>query len=164
MEHMIQKGQAAAQQLPPLTEAQIWYTIKQLALKAPGLDGIGFDFLKALPFSAMADLKELFHQIEAAAMIPSQWGTSLIALLPKSQALERPIALVATLYRLWCRLRSGQTKLWAQNIQDEYLWERAVPGTECLQVALKRAFMTEHHQAHRRTVVSVLLYRPLQLL
>ena len=31
MEQMIQKGQAAAQQLPPLTEAQIWYTIKQLA-------------------------------------------------------------------------------------------------------------------------------------
>ena len=157
MEQMIQRGQAAAQQLPPLTEAQIWYTIKQLALKAPGLDGIGFDFLKALPFSAMADLKELFHQIEAAAMIPSQWGTSLIALLPKSQVIERPIALVATLYRLWCRLRNGQTKLWAQRIQDEYPWERAVPGTECLQVALKRAFMTEHHQAHRRTVVSVLL-------
>ena len=154
VEQLIGKGQEEARQMKPLAEGHIWHSIKQLALKAPG---IGFDFLKALPFSAMADLKELFHSIEATAMIPSQWGTSLIALLPKSQVIKRPIALVATMYCLWCRLRNGHTKSWAQNIEDKYPWERAVPGTECLQVALKRAFMTEHHQAHRRTVVSVLL-------
>ena len=157
MESLIDKGQSEAKAMEPLTEAHIWYTIKQLALKAPGLDGIGFDFLKALPYSAMTDLKEMFHHIESVAMIPQQCGASLIALLPKSQVIERPIALVATLYRLWCRLRNKHTKQWAQNIQDEYPWERAVPGTECLQVALKRSFMTEHHTAHRRTVVSVLL-------
>lgn len=39
----------------------------------------------------------------------------------------------------------------------EYPWERAIPGTECLQVALKRAFITEHHQALNKTVISVLL-------
>ncbi|CAK9007210.1 unnamed protein product [Durusdinium trenchii] len=58
-------------QIPADLQAQIWYTIKQLALKAPGLDGIGFDFLKALPFSAMADLKELFHQIEMTRPWPA---------------------------------------------------------------------------------------------
>lgn len=80
----------------PLQPEQVWYTIKQLSLKAPGLDGIGFDFLKALPFQAMSDLIQIFHQIEAQAAIPQQWTTSLIALLPKSAEIERPIALVAT--------------------------------------------------------------------
>ena len=157
MEQLINKGQAAAQQFTELNEGQIWRTIKQLALKAPGLDGIGFDFLKALPFGAMRDLKDLFHHIESTSMIPHQWGTSLIAMLPKSQVIERPIALVATLYRLWCRLRNNYTKQWAQSLQEDFPWERAVPGTECLQVALKRAFTTELHTAHRRNVVSVLL-------
>ena len=89
--------------------------------------------------------------------IPNQWSASLIALLPKNADIERPIALVATLYRLWCRIRAGPTRQWQQQIQDTYVWERAVPGTECLQVALKRAFMTEHHHALKRTVISVLL-------
>ena len=157
LEALINKGQQAASQLPFLSEGHIWKTIKSLSVKAAGLDGIGFDMLKALPFAAMKDLRELFHSIETQAMIPSQWGTALIALIPKSSVIERRIALVATLYRLWCRVRSEQTKSWSRNIQDEYPWERAVPGTECLQVALKRAFMTEHHAAHNRTVISVLL-------
>lgn len=82
LEQLIHKGREEASALPPLTEGHIWYTIRQMALKARGLDGIGFDFLKALPFVAMSDLKELFHHIEEQVMIPSQWGTSLIALLP----------------------------------------------------------------------------------
>ena len=147
----------SAKTLPYLSEGHVWRTIKSLSLKAAGLDGIGFDFLKALPYAAMKDLRDLFQTIKEQAMIPNQWKTSLIALLPKSAIIERPIALVATLYRLWCRVRSDQTKRWSSNIQQEYPWERAVPGTECLQVALKRSFMTEHHAAHNRTVISVLL-------
>ena len=63
----------------------------------------------------------------------------MIALLPRSAEIERLIGLVATMYRLWCRLRN------------------TVPGTECLQVALKRAFMMERHNATKKTVISVLL-------
>ena len=99
----------------------------------------------------------IFHQIEAQAVIPQQRTTLLIALLPKSVEIERPIALVATMYRLWCRLRGSYTRQWQQDIHYEYIWERAVPGTECLQVALKRAFMTEHHGTMKKTVISVLL-------
>ena len=157
LESLIHKGQQEGKALPHLSEGHIWRTIKSLSLKAAGLDGIGFDFLKALPDAAMKDLRDLFQTIEEQAMIPNQLKTSLIALLPKSAIIERPIALVATLYRLWCRVRSDQTKRWASNIQQEYPWERAVPGTECLQVALKRSFMTEYHAAHNRTVISVLL-------
>ena len=157
LENLIQKGQQEGKALPHLSDGHIWRTIKTLSLKAAGLDGIGFDFLKALPYAAMKDLRDLFQTIEEQAMIPNQWKTSLIALLPKSAIIERPIALVATLYRLWCRVRNDQTKRWSSNIQHEYPWERAVPGTECLQVALKRSFMTEYHAAHNRTIISVLL-------
>ena len=157
MEQLIHKGQEEAKTLPYMTDEHIWRTIKTLSIKAPGLDGIGFDFLKSLPREAMRDLRELFASIEEQAMIPSQWKTSLIAMLPKNNVIERPIALVSTMYRLWCRLRSQLTKQWASNIQSDYPWERAVPGTECLQVALKRSFMTEYHTTHKRTTISVLL-------
>ena len=130
LQELIRQGAEFGQRMPPLHPKQIWHTIKHLSLKAPGLDGIGFDFLKALPYQAMQDIAQVFHQLEAQAVIPQQWTTSLIALLPKSADIERPIALVATLYR---------------------------PGTECLQVALRRAFLTEHHNSMKRTVVSVLL-------
>ena len=82
---------------------------------------------------------------------------SLIALLPKNADIERPIALVASLYKLWCRVRAAQIKQWQIDIQDIYVWERAIPGTECLRVALKRSCMTENHHALKRIVVSILL-------
>ena len=155
--HLQEKARSQCNDLKPLTEAHVWKTIKQLSQKAPGLDGVGFDFFRALPFQAMTSLIEFFHKVEEQATIPNQWAVSLIALIPKSADIERPIALVASLYRLWCRLRAPYTKQWQLEIQHEYFWERAMPGTECLQVALKRSFMTEHHSAMQKTVVSVLL-------
>lgn len=89
--------------------------------------------------------------------MPNQWTTSLIALLPTNAEIERPIALVASLYRLWCKLRATYTQQLQHSIRGIYVWERVVPGTECLNVALKRAFTTEHHKALQRTVISVLL-------
>ena len=157
LDAMIDKAREHATSMQPLTEKQIWHTIKQLSNKAPGLDGIGFDFLKALPFAAMKDLAQMYHQIEAEAIVPNQWLVALIAMLPKTAEIERPIALVATLYRLWCRLRNHYTKEWQSQLPEEFPWERAIPGTECLQVALRRAFVTEHSQALNKTVISVLL-------
>ena len=84
MEQLISKGQQEAKQLPFMTDEHIWRTIKSLSIKAPGLDGIGFDFLRTLPREAMRDLRELFQIIEEQAMIPSQWKTSLFATLPKN--------------------------------------------------------------------------------
>ena len=64
---------------------------------------------------------------------------------------------MASLYRLWCKVRAPYTKQWQIDIQEAYKRERAAPGTECLKIALKRAFMTEHHHALKRTVISVLV-------
>ena len=116
LEKLIEKGQQEAKNLPFLADGHIWKIVKTLSIKAPGLDGLGFDFLRSLHREAMKDLRGMFQIIEEQAMIPSQWKTSLIAMLPKNSSIERPIALVATMYRLWCRLRSDQIKAWARNI------------------------------------------------
>ena len=116
LEKLIEKGQQDAKNLPFLADCHIWKIVKTLSIKAPGLDGLGFDFIRSLPREAMKDLRGMFQIIEEQAMIPSQWKTSLIAMLPKNSSIERPIALVATMYRLWCRLRSDQIKAWARNI------------------------------------------------
>ena len=157
LQALIYKGQQQAVELPTIHIHQVWQIIRKLPQKAAGLDGTGFDFLRELPYQAMTDVIALMQDIEQSGTIPNQWSASLIALLPKNADIERPIALVATLYRLWCRIRAGPTRQWQQQIQDTYVWERAVPGRECLQVALKRAFMTEHHHALKRIVISVLL-------
>lgn len=157
MQALIYKGQEMAKELKPLQVHHVWNTIKKLSHKAPGLDATGYDFFRELPYQAVPELIRFFHEIEAKAQIPNQWTTALIALLPKNKDIERPIALVASLYRLWCKVRSPYTKQWSLDIQETYKWERAVPGTECLKVALKRAFVTEHHQALKRTVISVLM-------
>ena len=66
----------------------------------------GFDFLKPLPYAAMRDLVHMYHKLEEQATVPKQWLVALVALLSKSAEIETPIALVATMYRLWCRLRN----------------------------------------------------------
>lgn len=150
---MIAKGREHAKQMTPITEKKVWRTIKELSNKAPGLNVIGFDFLKALPYTAMKDIVTFYHQIEEHGTVPQLWLVSLIAMLPKSEVIERPIALVATLYRLWCRVRSNM----AEPIRGRIPMGTSHPGIECLQVALKRAFITEHHHSLKKTVTSVLL-------
>ena len=140
LQALIYKGQEFAKDtLQPLHVHHVWKVIKHLSHKAPGLDGTGYDFFKELPYQAIPDLIAFFHEIEATAQIPNQWTTSLIALLPKNKDIERPIALVASLYRLRCKVRAPYTKQWQQEIQEVYKWERAVPGAECLKVALKHS-------------------------
>ena len=67
----------------------------------------------------MRDLVTMYHQIEADGIVPNQWLVALIAMLPKTAEIERPIALVATMYRLWCRLRNDYTKEWQGQLEEE---------------------------------------------
>ena len=114
LEELKQLGVQEASHFDPLTPGFVWRTIRGLSNKASGLGEIGFDMLKCLPYEAMGDLVQYFHAVEAAGVVPIQWQSNLIALIPKSAAIERPIALVASLYRLWCKLR------WLLNsVRDE---------------------------------------------
>ena len=73
LQALIYKGQEAAQALKPLSVHHVWKVIKTLGQKAPGLDGAGYDVLKALPYQAMPDLIALLHKIEETATVPNQW-------------------------------------------------------------------------------------------
>ena len=85
LQALIYKGQEAAQALKPLSVHHVWKVIKTLGQKAPGLDGAGYDVLKALPYQAMPDLIALLHKIEETATVPNQWQASLIALGPRTR-------------------------------------------------------------------------------
>lgn len=112
MPALIAKGVDHAKELKPLKDSHVWKTIKQQAALTKGtrLGWVGFDFFRALPFQAMKDIIKAFRHIEEVACIPNQWAVSLIALLPKNADIERPISLVASMYRLWCRLRAPYTR------------------------------------------------------
>lgn len=62
LQALAHKGQPRAHDLQPLQVHQIWNTLKKFTQKAPGLDGVGFDFFRKLPYQ---DLIAFFHDIEA---------------------------------------------------------------------------------------------------
>ena len=68
------KAKEHARQMQPINEKQVWKTIKQLSNKAPGLDGIGFDFLKALPYAATKDIVRAGHSSQS--MVGCTGGTT----------------------------------------------------------------------------------------
>lgn len=112
---LIPKGAEHSKELQPLTTHHL-RIIKRLAQKAPGLDGVGF-----LPHFAICHARHHRDLSPEAQSIPNR-GISLIALIPKND-IERPIALVASMYRLWCRARAPYTGQWQQEIQHEFFWE-----------------------------------------
>ena len=73
---MIDKGKEHAAKMKPIEDKELWRTIKLLSNKAPGLDGVGFDFLKALPYTAMKELAAFFYQVERPiALVATPYGT-----------------------------------------------------------------------------------------
>lgn len=136
LQPLIEKGFEHAQELNPQTED----------MSGPA----GFDFFRASPLQAMKDLIQVLNQNEAMASIPSQWTTSLVA------EIERPIALVASLYWLWCRLRSPYTRQWQLEIQQDDIWERAVPGTACMNLgAVMRDLAVDCKAGRLRRIITM---------
>ena len=122
MDELTQDGIEEARALPALTPESVWKTIRRLGNKAPGLDAIGFDMLKGLCFDAMQDLVHFFHAVEAGGTVPVQWQRNLIAMIPTSVDIETPIALVAKMYRLWCKLRWHVLKKWQGSLSIQMPW------------------------------------------
>ena len=91
--------------LQPINPLSLQRLIKKLPHKASGPDGISYDFLKQLPFEAVAQLANLFNQMEQEALLPTQMRMVNIVMIPKNLKVERPIALTSCLYRLWNRIR-----------------------------------------------------------
>ena len=152
-DEIIQKGIAQAQQWQEIQLDQAKKIIQQLGQKAAGPDGLSNDLLKCLPWEG---IKELVREIELTGKFPQQYVTSLIVMIPKCQTIERPIALVNVLHRLWCKLRRGPILQWQKDVQHTMEWERALPGNQCLWIAIKRLMRAETFKERGKFVASVL--------
>lgn len=99
----------------------------------------------------------MFRSWELAGRLPEQVCTTLVLLLPKKEEIERPISLTSVLYRTWCKLRWNKLRHWQSSIGQRLPWERSLPGTQVLQVALMRLLKCEVGRAVGRHVVSLLI-------
>ena len=155
-EEIIRKGIEEAGQWDPISIEYTMKVIKKLGQKAAGIDGISNDFLKCLPWEGVKEMVKIMEQAEVNGKLPAQWTTSLIVLIPKSIIIERPIALVSVVHRLWCKLRNGPIRAWQSTLATLMPWEKSVPGSQCLWIALRRLFKCEVNRTSEKYVVSIL--------
>ncbi len=93
--------------------------------------GLGGDHLSPHWISWLTDelidlLCQLLWDIEAAGRWPGQVRCILVHLIPKDAGGRRPIGLLATLARLWERVRAPLFKQWRASCARRYNW--AAPG------------------------------------
>ena len=107
--------------------------------------GLGIDqwplFLWSyLPDEALKALQLMITNI-LQAKIPLQALLSLVAFIGKSGGGERPIGLMAMLYRFIMRLHKGIIGEWDQELRG--FWDQAVRSSSCLRAAVIRALRVE---------------------
>ena len=100
-----ERAREHALSLQPLTLDMLLPKLRKLANKAGGADGWSYAQLKLLPDEALQALLLIFRSVECDGVLPEQWLTTLITMLPKNLKVERPIALCNAPYRLWAKLR-----------------------------------------------------------
>ena len=147
------KKQAAS--VEPLNPVEVKARIKKLALKSPGPDGWRIDHLQAMDDKAVEAVVSFYHESEAKAAWPQQMTVSLIAMLPKNLTRERPIALLHILYRTWVRLRWDLVSTWQAGYATTATYDKAVPGSCCLDVAVGRLLRNEVAKTNGVHVVSL---------
>ncbi|CAE7569710.1 unnamed protein product [Symbiodinium natans] len=147
------KKQAAS--VEPLNPVEVKARIKKLALKSPGPDGWRIDHLQAMDDKAVEAVVSFYHECEAKAAWPQQMTVSLIAMLPKNLTRERPIALLHILYRTWVRLRWDLVSTWQAGYATAATYDKAVPGSCCLDVAVGRLLRNEVAKTNGVHVVSL---------
>ena len=126
---------AQASQLPPISLEMAVSFFKKIPSKAPGLDGWTCEVLRHLSSEAVQAILDFFQYSERQAAWPDQLVFVLIALLPKSEKRERPIALLHILYRAWAKLRWHLVAVWQSSYARQAQWDKAVPGGQVLDVA-----------------------------
>ena len=135
----------------------VFKKLQKLPQKACGPDGISYSMLRNLPLEGVIELCHMLRTWELAGRLPDQVCTTLVLLLPKKVDIERPISLTSVLYRTWFKLRWDKLKHWQHTIGQRLPWERSLPGTQVLQVALMRLLKCEVGRATGRQVVSLLI-------
>ncbi|CAE7204709.1 unnamed protein product, partial [Symbiodinium sp. CCMP2456] len=125
----------------PITDTQVAAVLKKMAKKACGPDGLTSQMLRSLEPNQVSLVAEAFRKWEETGIMPEAVTMSLVALIPKKETEERPIALTSYAYRAWCRTRYPLHDKWARQYQ----------------VAVTRVIKGEVHRHSRKSGVTLLL-------
>ncbi|CAE7692335.1 unnamed protein product [Symbiodinium sp. CCMP2592] len=146
-----------ARELGPIPIEQAVAAFKKVPTKAPGLDGWTCEILQNLQRPAVEAIVAFLHHCELEASWPDQMVFALIALLPKSDKRERPIALLHVLYRAWVRLRWKLVADWQGQYSREAVWDKAMPGSQVLDVALSRLLRGEASRQSGQHLITIFM-------
>ena len=92
--------------------------------------------------------------MERTVSVPFQMQVVQVALLPKTEAKERPISLTSVLWRIWTKLRRTCLALWLKEFYNHTSgFDSAVPGQTCLDPALARLIRAEDHKFRGQTLI-----------
>ncbi|CAE7728585.1 unnamed protein product, partial [Symbiodinium sp. CCMP2592] len=152
-----QRARMQAKELGPIPLDQAVAAFKRVPSKAPGIDGWTFEVLKNLQRPAVASIISFLHHCETEATWPAQMLFALIALLPKSEKRERPIALLHVLYRTWVRMRWKLVSDWQFQYCKAAVWDKAMPGSQVLDVALGRLLRGEAARQSGQHLVTIFI-------
>ena len=90
---------------------------------AVGVDGVRPRHILLLPEQAREILAVILNFAEAAGL-PPVMGANVV-FLPKPTGGERPIGILPTIYRVWCRCRRPLAHAWELQHSREYFWASA---------------------------------------
>ena len=99
-----------------------------------GADVINLRWWRQLPDGAAQMLADLLNMVESQLTWPTAVLLTVVQLLHKDAAADRPITLTQGLYRLWGRVRKCRIREWSTSRAG--FWDRAVAGSAPLRAAL----------------------------
>ena len=139
-----------AMTLNPISGVQAKKFFAKMPLKAHGPDGWSIPMLKNLTEAECDALAALFRNVEVTGDVPAQWTISAIVMLPKNEVIERPIALLHTVYKSHLKLRWHLIEQWLPVVRERMPWDAAMPGNATADVAIKRLMRCEASRARMR--------------
>ena len=71
--------------------------------------------LKRLEAEHCNQLSDLLRRVEMMGDVPKQWTVSIMTMLPKQGHIERPIALLHTVYKAFIKLRWKLVDAWLER-------------------------------------------------
>ena len=149
------EAQEQAAVLPPLSWEEVRDACHCTGNKKGGIDGWSYKALRNLTDQGYQMLCDLYHEMEAQVSVPFQFQVVQVALLPKTEAKERPISLTSVLWRVWTKLRRSSLAKWLEGYSQRSGFDSAVPGHTSLDPALARLIRAEDHKFRGQTFITL---------
>ena len=120
-----------------------------------GIDGISPHQFAWLSDDLIKCVTQLIEGIERRCRWPEQIATAMIHLIPKEAGGRRPIAIIASLVRIWVKCRRDEVREWKAQQKCDYDWMGQGRGAE--RAAWAQSVIEEAQRQRGRHTASVLL-------